>query len=201
MTQPINGKFEMPALPYAATDLAPVLSAETIEFHYGKHLQTYVNNLNAALPGSAFEGKALEEIVKTADGGVFNNAGQILNHALYFLQFAVPKDTNVPTGKIADAIVRDFGSFEKFQEEFQAKGAGLFGSGWVWLSADASGKLVVTQEGNAQNPITKGLTPLLTFDVWEHAYYIDYRNRRPDYMKSLWSIVNWDVVNARLEEV
>ena len=198
MTQPINGKFEMPSLPYAATDLAPVLSAETIEFHYGKHLQTYVNNLNAALPGSAFEGKSLEEIVQSADGGVFNNAGQILNHALYFLQFAAPKAANAPTGKIADAIARDFGSFEKFQEEFQAKGAGLFGSGWVWLSADASGKLVITQEGNAQNPITKGLTPLLTFDVWEHAYYIDYRNRRPDYMKALWSIVNWDVVNARL---
>ena len=188
----------MPSLPYAATDLAPVLSAETIEFHYGKHLQTYVNNLNAALPGSAFEGKSLEEIVKAADGGVFNNAGQILNHAMYFLQFAAPKEGNAPTGKIADAIARDFGSFEKFQEEFQAKGAGLFGSGWVWLSADASGKLVITQEGNAQNPITKGLTPLLTFDVWEHAYYIDYRNRRPDYLKSLWSIVNWDVVNARL---
>jgi Fe-Mn family superoxide dismutase len=198
MTQPINGKFEMPSLPYTATDLAPVLSAETIEFHYGKHLQTYVNNLNAALPGSAFEGKSLEEIVKAADGGVFNNAGQILNHAMYFLQFAAPKEGNAPTGKIADAIARDYGSFEKFQEEFQAKGAGLFGSGWVWLSADASGKLVITQEGNAQNPITKGLTPLLTFDVWEHAYYIDYRNRRPDYLKSLWSIVNWDVVNARL---
>ena len=157
-----------------------------------------MNNLNAALPGSAFEGKSLEEIVQTADGGVFNNAGQILNHTMYFVQFMAPKDGNMPTGKIADAIVRDFGSFEKFQEEFQAKGAGLFGSGWVWLSADADGKLVITQEGNAQNPITKGLKPLLTFDVWEHAYYIDYRNRRPDYLKSLWSIVNWDVVNARL---
>lgn len=198
MTQPINGKFEMPVLPYAAADLSPALSAETIEFHYGKHLQTYLNNLNAALPGSAFEGKSLEEIVKTADGGVFNNAGQFLNHSMYFLQFKAPVENNVPTGKIADAIVRDFGSFEKFQEEFQAKGAGLFGSGWVWLSADASGNLVITQEGNAQNPLTKGLVPLLTFDVWEHAYYIDYRNRRPDYLKALWSIVNWDEVNKRL---
>ena len=188
----------MPALPYAGTDLAPALSAETIEFHYGKHLQTYLNNLNAALPGSAFEGKSLEDIVKTAEGGVFNNAGQFLNHSMYFLQFAAPKAGNAPTGKIADAIARDFGSFEKFQEEFQAKGAGLFGSGWVWLSADASGKLVITQEGNAQNPLTKGLKPLLTFDVWEHAYYIDYRNRRPDYLKALWSIVNWDEVNKRL---
>ena len=198
MTQPINGKFEMPVLPYAAADLSPALSAETIEFHYGKHLQTYLNNLNAALPGSAFEGKSLEEIVKTADGGVFNNAGQFLNHSMYFLQFKAPVENSVPTGKIADAIARDFGSFEKFQEEFQAKGAGLFGSGWVWLSADASGNLVITQEGNAQNPLTKGLVPLLTFDVWEHAYYIDYRNRRPDYLKALWSIVNWGEVNKRL---
>lgn len=197
MTQPINGKFEMPVLPYAAADLSPALSAETIEFHYGKHLQTYLNNLNAALPGSAFEGKSLEEIVKTADGGVFNNAGQFLNHSMYFLQFKAPVENNVPMGKIADAIARDFGSFEKFQEEFQAKGAGLFGSGWVWLSADASGNLVITQEGNAQNPLTKGLVPLLTFDVWEHAYYIDYRNRRPDYLKALWNIVNWDEVNKR----
>ena len=198
MTNPVNGKFEMPALPYTAVDLAPALSAETIEFHYGKHLQTYLNNLNAALPGSVFEGKSLEDIVKTSEGGVFNNAGQFLNHSMYFLQFAAPKANNAPAGKIAEAIARDFGSFEKFQEEFQAKGAGLFGSGWVWLSADASGKLVITQEGNAQNPLTKGLKPLLTFDVWEHAYYIDYRNRRPDYLKALWSIVNWDVVNKRL---
>ena len=198
MTQPINGKFEMPALPYAAGDLAPALSQETFEFHYGKHLQTYLNNLNAALPGSAFEGKSLEEIVKTAEGGVFNNAGQFLNHSMYFLQFKAPTPANAPSGKIAEAIARDFGSFEKFQEELQAKGAGLFGSGWVWLSADASGKLVITQEGNAQNPLTKGLKPLLTFDVWEHAYYIDYRNRRPDYLKALWSIVNWDEINKRL---
>lgn len=188
----------MPALPYAAGDLAPALSQETFEFHYGKHLQTYLNNLNAALPGSAFEGKSLEEIVKTAEGGVFNNAGQFLNHSMYFLQFKAPTPANAPSGKIAEAIARDFGSFEKFQEEFQAKGAGLFGSGWVWLSADASGKLVITQEGNAQNPLTKGLKPLLTFDVWEHAYYIDYRNRRPDYLKALWSIVNWDEINKRL---
>ncbi|MBP5247236.1 MAG: superoxide dismutase [Fibrobacter sp.] len=198
MTQPINGKFEMPTLPYGASDLNPALSAETLEFHYGKHLQTYVNNLNAALPGSPFEGKTLEDIVKTADGAIFNNAGQFLNHSMYFLQFKAPVENNVPTGKIASAIARDFGSFEKFQEEFQAKGAGLFGSGWVWLSADASGKLVISQEGNAQNPLTKGLNPLLTFDVWEHAYYIDYRNRRPDYLKALWSIVNWDEVNKRL---
>jgi Superoxide dismutase len=198
MIQPVDGKFEMPLLPYGMADLAPVLSQETMLFHFGKHLQTYLNNLNASLPGSAFEGKSIEEIVMASEGGVFNNAGQFLNHALYFLQFKAAAANNVPVGEIARAITRDFGSFEKFQEEFQAKGAGLFGSGWVWLSADAKGKLVITQEGNAQNPITKGLKPLLTFDVWEHAYYIDYRNRRPDYLKSLWSIVNWDVVNERL---
>ena len=197
MIQPVNGKFEMPLLPYGMADLAPVLSQEAMLYHFGKHLQTYLNNLNALLPGSAFEGKSIEEIVKTSEGGMFNNAGQFLNHALYFLQFKAASTNNVPTGGIAKAIARDFGSFEKFQEEFQAKGAGLFGSGWVWLSADVNSKLVITQEGNAQNPITKGLKPLLTFDVWEHAYYIDYRNRRPDYLKAMWSIVNWDEVNKR----
>ena len=199
MTEQKNGKFEMPALPYAAADLAPALSAETIEFHYGKHLQTYLNNLNAALPGSAFEGKSLEDIVKTSEGGVFNNAGQFLNHSMYFMQFAAPKAGNAPSGKIADAIARDFGSFEKFQEEFQAKGAGLFGSGWVWLSADASGKLVITQETNAANPIQKGLKPLLTFDVWEHAYYLDYQNRRPEHLAALWQIIDWNVIEQRYQ--
>ena len=194
---PENGKFAKPALPYAAGDLAPVLGAETLEFHYGKHLQAYVDNLNAALPGSGFEGKPLEEIVAKAEGGLFNNAGQTLNHAMYFLQFRAPKADNAPEGKIAAAIARDFGSFEKFQEEFQAKGAGLFGSGWVWLSADAEGKLVVTQEANAQNPVRRGLVPLLTFDVWEHAYYIDYRNLRAAYLEALWQIVDWSVVEAR----
>lgn len=193
-----HNTFELPNLPYAAADLAPVLSAETIEYHYGKHLQTYVNNLNAAIPNSPFAGKSLEYIVKNADGGIFNNAGQILNHTLYFQQFAAPKKENAPTGKIAERLCRDFGSFSHFQETFFAKGMGLFGSGWVWLSADASGKLVITQESNAQNPLTKGFSPLLTFDVWEHAYYIDYRNRRADYIHALWSIVNWDVVNGRL---
>ncbi|MBO7131330.1 MAG: superoxide dismutase [Fibrobacterales bacterium] len=194
---PENGKFEKPALPYAPDALAPVLGAETIEFHYGKHLQAYVDNLNAALPGSGFESKPLEEIVAKAEGGLFNNAGQTLNHAMYFLQFRAPKADNVPEGKIAEAIARDFGSFEKFQAEFQAKGAGLFGSGWVWLSADAEGKLKITQEANAGNPVRSGLVPLLTFDVWEHAYYIDWRNRRPAYLEALWKIVDWSVVEAR----
>ena len=198
MLQPVNGKFDMPTLPYGIADLAPALSQESILFHFGKHLQTYVNNLNVALPGSGFEGKSLEEIVKSAEGGIFNNAGQILNHTLYFLQFKPASSSNVPTGRIAELIVRDFGTFEKFKDDFQTKGAGLFGSGWVWLSATDNEKLVITQEVNAQNPLTKGLKPLLTFDVWEHAYYIDYRNRRPDYLKALWTIVDWNAVNERL---
>jgi Fe-Mn family superoxide dismutase len=191
--------FELITLPYAPDALAPAISAETIAFHHGKHLQTYVNNLNAAIAGTPFEGKPLEEIVRTAEGGIFNNAGQILNHNLYFLQFRAPKADNAPVGKIAELINAQFGSFEAFQKEFAAKGAGLFGSGWVWLSADAEGKLVITQEGNAGNPVTKGLKPLLTFDVWEHAYYIDYRNARPGYISALWSIIDWDEVNARLK--
>lgn len=184
-------------LPYAPDALAPVISAETIGFHHGKHLQTYVNNLNALLPGSGFEDATLEEIVKKSEGGIFNNAGQILNHNLYFTQFAAPKENNVPTGRIAEAIQAQFGSFEAFKEEFEKKGATLFGSGWVWLSADVEGKLVITQEPNAGNPLTKGLKPLLTFDVWEHAYYLDYQNRRPAHLSALWQIVNWEEVNNR----
>ena len=191
--------FELITLPYAPDALAPAISAETIAFHHGKHLQTYVNNLNAAIAGTPFEGKPLEEIVRTAEGGIFNNAGQILNHNLYFLQFRAPREGNAPVGKIAELIDAQFGSFEAFQKEFAAKGAGLFGSGWVWLSADAEDKLVITQEGNAGNPVTKGLKPLLTFDVWEHAYYIDYRNARPGYIGALWQIINWDEVNRRLQ--
>ena len=195
---PNNGQFELIQLPYAPDALQPAISAETIAFHHGKHLQTYVNNLNALLPGSPFEGLSLEEIVKTSEGGVFNNAGQILNHNLYFTQFSAPKEDNAPTGRIADAINAQFGSFEAFKEEFEKKGATLFGSGWVWLSADAEGKLVITQEPNASNPLTKGLNPLLTFDVWEHAYYLDYQNRRPAHLAALWQIVNWEEVNNRL---
>ena len=193
-----NGKFELIQLPYNADALAPVISAETIGFHYGKHLQAYVNNLNNLLPGSGFEGLSLEEIVTKSEGGIFNNAGQILNHNLYFTQFKAPVKDNVPTEKIADAINAQFGSFEAFKAEFEKKGATLFGSGWVWLSSDKDGKLVITQETNAGNPLTKGLNPLLTFDVWEHAYYIDFQNRRPDYLTSLWQIINWNEINNRL---
>ena len=191
-------KYQLIQLPYEANALEPVISKETIGFHHGKHLQAYVNNLNAAIEGTKYEDMPLEEIVKTAEGGVFNNAGQILNHNMYFQQFRAPKVDNKPTGVIAQWIDQQFGSFEAFKEEFAKKGAGLFGSGWVWLSADKDGKLVITQETNAGNHVQRGLKPLLTFDVWEHAYYIDYQNRRPDYLKALWDIVNWDVVNERL---
>jgi Fe-Mn family superoxide dismutase len=192
------GKFELMALPYAVEALEPVISKQTLEFHHGKHLAAYVNNLNALLPGSGFEEMTLEEIVCKATGGILNNAGQILNHELYFGQFTAPKADNAPKGKLAEAIVRDFESFEAFKEAFQKGGATLFGSGWVWLSADQEGKLVITQEANAANPIQKGLKPLLTFDVWEHAYYLDYQNRRPDHLAALWQIVDWDVISARL---
>ena len=192
-------RFELIQLPYAPNALEPVISAETIGFHHGKHLQAYVNNLNGLLPGSGFEDSTLEEIVCNSEGGVFNNAGQILNHNLYFTQFRAPQAENTPTGKIAEAINQQFGSFETFKEEFQKKGATLFGSGWVWLSADGDGQLVITQEQNAGNPLTKGLTPLLTFDVWEHAYYLDYQNRRPDHLAALWQLIDWDEVNRRLD--
>ena len=193
------GKFELMALPYALDALEPVISMQTLEFHHGKHLAAYVNNLNGLLPGSGFEEMTLEEIVCKAQGGILNNAGQILNHELYFGQFTAPKTNNAPKGKIAEAIVRDFGSFEAFKEAFQKGGATLFGSGWVWLSADKDGKLVITQEPNAANPVQKGLKPLLTFDVWEHAYYLDYQNRRPDHLAALWGIVDWDVIEQRYQ--
>ena len=190
------GKFELMSLPYVPDALEPVISKETIGFHYGKHLAGYVNNLNALLDGSPLAGLPLEEIVLKAEGGMLNNAGQILNHNMYFGQFSRdPK--SAPSGKLAEAIERDFGSFEAFKEEFVKKGATLFGSGWVWLSADKDGKLVITQETNAANPIQKGLKPLLTFDVWEHAYYLDYQNRRADHLAALWQIIDWEVIEKR----
>ena len=191
------GKFELMVLPYAAEAFEPVISRETIGFHHGKHLAAYVNNLNGLLSGSGFEEATLEEIVCKATGGIQNNAGQILNHELYFAQFVAKPAKTEPTGALAEAIVRDFGSFEAFKEDFQKKGATLFGSGWVWLSADKDGKLVITQEPNAANPVQKGLKPLLTFDVWEHAYYLDYQNRRPDHLAALWQVIDWDVISAR----
>ena len=190
-------KYDLLALRYAPEALEPVISKETIGFHHGKHLAGYVNNLHGLLSGSGFEDATLEEIVCKASGGMLNNAGQILNHNLYFEQFCAPQADNAPTGPLAEAIARDFGSFEAFKEEFQKKGATLFGSGWVWLSADQDGKLVITQEANAANPIQKGLKPLLTFDVWEHAYYLDYQNRRAAHLAALWQIVDWRVIEKR----
>ena len=201
-------KFELMALPYALDALEPVISKQTLEFHHGKHLAGYVNNLNGLAsppnPSSKGEGslgelEMLKELVLHSEGVVFNNAGQILNHNLYFGQFCAPKADNKPTGKLVEAIERDFGSIEAFKAEFEAKGVGLFGSGWVWLSADADGNLVITPEQGASNPVQKGLKPLLTFDVWEHAYYLDYQNRRPDHLAALWQIVDWEVIEKRYD--
>ena len=189
--------YEMPKLPYANDGLEPVISQATIDYHYGKHLQTYVNNLNALVPGTEFEGKSVEEIVATApDGGIFNNAGQVLNHNLYFTQFS-PNGGGEPTGKLAEAIKSTWGSFENFQKEFVAAGTGLFGSGWVWLAKDKDGKLSITKEPNGSNPVVKGLTPIMGFDVWEHSYYLDYQNRRADHLNALWRIIDWETVGKR----
>ena len=190
----------MPTLPYAANALEPVISEQTINFHYGKHLQNYVNTLNTLIQGTEFEGKSVEEIVKTApDGPIFNNAGQTLNHTYYFLQFKSPVKGNKPTGKIAEALVRDFGSVENFKKEFTQAAATLFGSGWAWLSQDKDGKLVITKEANAGNPLRHGNNPLLGIDVWEHAYYLDYQNRRVDHLAALWDIIDWKVVEGLLK--
>jgi Fe-Mn family superoxide dismutase len=189
-------KFELVQLPYAADALEPVIGKQTIEFHHGKHLQAYVNNLNNLIQGTKFENADLETIVRESDGALFNNAGQVLNHNLYFTQFS-PHGGGKPSGKLAAAIDAAWGSFENFQKEFEASGAGLFGSGWSWLAADKDGKLLITKESNASNPVVKGLKPLLGFDVWEHAYYLDYQNRRADHLKELWKIVDWKAVEAR----
>ena len=191
---PINGQFELPALPYDA--LGEVISKETLSYHHGKHLKAYVDNLNKMLSGSGLENLPLNDVVRKSEGGLFNNAGQVLNHTMYFEQFG-----NTPQAmseRMRSLIERDFGSVEAFKKEFEQKGATLFGSGWVWLSADKDGKLVITQQKNAENPVTMGLNPLLTFDVWEHAYYLDYQNRRADYLATLWQIVDWQVVESRL---
>lgn len=192
---PVNGQFAMMELPYS--ELGTIVSGQTLIFHHGKHLKAYVDNLNKALPGSGFEGKGLTEIVCKAEGGMFNNAGQVLNHTMYFEQFSNTPKSMSP--KLTALFERDFGSVEAFKKEFEQKGATLFGSGWVWLSADKEGKLVITQQKNAENPVTMGLRPLLTFDVWEHAYYLDYQNRRADYLAALWQIVDWSVVESRMD--
>lgn len=189
-------KFELPKLPYATDALEPVIGKQTIELHYGKHLQTYITNLNNLIQGTKFENADLETIVKESDGAIFNNAGQTLNHNIYFLSFS-PNGGGEPKGKLADAINAEWGSFENFKKEFVAAGVSVFGSGWVWLAKDKNGKLQITKEANAGNPITKGLVPLLGFDVWEHAYYLDYQNRRADHLAELWKIIDWNAVSAR----
>ena len=189
--------FSLISLPFAYDALNPVISANTLSFHHGKHLQTYVDNLNKLLPGSGFEDLPLEEIVKQSSGPIFNNAGQVLNHNLYFTQFAPAPSLSAPTGNLAKQIEQQWGLFESFKAEFEAKGVSLFGSGWVWLSAKEDGTLVITQEPGASNPVTKGYCPLLTFDVWEHAYYLDYQNRRAAHLSALWQIVNWQEIETR----
>ena len=205
--------FTLITLPYSLDALAPVISRQTLEFHHGKHLQAYVDNLNKLIAGTPFEAMTLEEIVKKADGGVFNNAGQVLNHEMYFTQFSpspslpaptpaslpapTPASLPAPIGNLLSQIEKQWGSFEAFKSDFESKGTTLFGSGWVWLQADASGELSIAQYAGADNPVSHGLKPVLTFDVWEHAYYLDYQNRRAAHLHELWKIVDWSVVEGR----
>jgi len=189
-------KFELPQLPYAQNALEPVISQKTIEFHYGKHHQAYATNLNNLIVGTPFESADLESIVKQADGPIFNNAAQVWNHTFYFLQFK-PNGGGAPKGNLAKAIDATYGSFDKFKEEFAKAATTLFGSGWAWLVKKADGSLDIVKESNAGCPLKSGLTPVLTIDVWEHAYYLDYQNRRPDHIAAFWSILNWDAIEAR----
>ena len=189
--------FTLINLPYADNALEPVISARTISFHHGKHLQAYVDNLNKLLPGTPWEGLPLEEIVKQSDDAVFNNAGQILNHNMYFTQFAPSTASPDQAGKLVKQIVKQWGSLDAFKDDFVAKGVGLFGSGWVWLAAAPDDSLAITQEPGAGNPLTRGLKPILTFDVWEHAYYLDFQNRRAAQLQALWPLVDWAVLEER----
>ena len=191
--------FQLINLPYAPDALEPAISARTLSFHHGKHLQGYVDNLNKLIAGTEFESMSLEQIVAKSTGAIFNNAGQILNHNLYFTQFrpSAHEHAEGPTGPLKAKIENQWGTLEAFQKEFAAKGVGLFGSGWVWLQADASGALSIAQYAGADNPVAHGFKPILTFDVWEHAYYLDYQNRRAAHLHELWKIVDWKVVEGR----
>ena len=187
--------IELPALPYARDALAPRISEETIDYHYGKHHQAYVTNLNKMIEGTAHADQSLEEIIRSSEGGVFNNAAQIWNHTFYWN--SLTPSSSAPTGDLAAAIDAAFGSFEEFQAKFTASAAGNFGSGWTWLVKNSSGALEIVNTGNAGTPITEaGITPLLTVDVWEHAYYVDYRNARPEYLKNFWELANWEFAAA-----
>ncbi|AKH89081.1 superoxide dismutase [Fe] [Edwardsiella tarda] len=189
--------FELPALPYAKNALEPHISAETLEYHYGKHHNTYVVNLNNLIKGSEFEGKSLEEIIKTSSGGIFNNAAQVWNHTFYWHCLS-PNGGGEPTGALADAINAAFGSFAAFQEALTKSAVANFGSGWTWLVKKADGSLAIVNTSNAATPLTGEDKPLLTVDVWEHAYYIDYRNARPKYLENFWALVNWEFVAQNL---
>ena len=189
---------ELIKLPYANDALEPVISAETIQYHHGKHLKGYVDTLNKLLPDRDLKDASLEELVRKAEGNLYNQAGQVMNHNMYFLQFA-PNAGGQPEGKLAEAIKRDFGSFEEFQAAFNDACTSLFGSGWAWLASDNQGKLSIEKEPNAGNPLRKGLKPLMCFDVWEHAYYLTYQNRRADHVKDLWSIIDWKEIARRYE--
>lgn len=193
-------KFEKPRLPYTPDALVPFISQETIEYHYGKHESAYIDKLNELTEGTEYADMPLEEIVRKANGVLFNNASQAWNHIFYFFQFA-PRGQKEPSGKLHDKIEETFGSLEEFKKRFEDAGIGLFGSGWVWLSADGEGNLFITQGLNAGNPMTNGLRPLLVVDVWEHAYYLDYQNRRKSYLEAFWNILDWAVIDARYNGV
>ena len=189
-------KYELIQLPYDPNALEPAISAETLSFHHGKHLAGYVNTLNSLIEGTEYAELPLEELVRKSEGPIFNNAGQLLNHNLYFTQFA-PNKGGQPSGKLLDAIVAKWGSFEAFQQEFLNACTTLFGSGWDWLAAKEDGELVITKEPNGSNPVVHGLRPLFGVDVWEHAYYLSYQNRRADHIKDIWAIVDWSVDASR----
>jgi Fe-Mn family superoxide dismutase len=189
--------YELPALPYDLNALEPQISKETLEYHYGKHHAGYVKNLNGLVAGTEFENSGLEEIVKKADGGIFNNGAQVWNHTFYWNCMA-PDGGGEPTGALLNAIKSDFGSFEAFKEQFSKAAATLFGSGWAWLVKSPAGKLEIVQESNAGNPLRSGKEPIMTCDVWEHAYYIDKRNLRPAYIEDFWKVVDWNTIGKRL---
>jgi len=188
--------FELPKLPYELEALEPVIDKRTMEFHYGKHHQAYVNNLNNLIPGTKWEKSSLQEIIKGSEGGIFNNAAQVWNHTFYFFSFR-SEGGGEPKGPLADAISKKFGSFAEFKEQFSKAAATLFGSGWAWLVKKDDGSLDIFQKSNAGTPLTEGCTPILTCDVWEHAYYLGYQNRRPDYIKDFWTILDWEVISKR----
>ena len=189
--------FELPKLSYELNSLEPNISQRTLEFHYGKHHQAYVNNLNNLITGTKFENATLETIVMEADGAIFNNGAQVWNHTFYFESFS-PNGGGEPHGILSDAIKKTYGSFSEFKSNFTKAATTLFGSGWAWLVMKSDGSLELIQESNAGNPMKKGLKPILTCDVWEHAYYLDYQNRRPDYVEAFWKLVDWDIVGKRM---